>query len=435
MSACTVSVYYNGDLAQTYTMPSCTGDTIPGGGSYSVKYYCSDGKAWSEGFVGSSGCYSGSQGADSFESTFAASGYTYDDSCCSAPTPRPTTRRPTTDRPSVTPTTDQPTALPSAAPITHRPTASPITHQPTEPTLSPTTGQPTEPTASPSTKSITGTNYTISIGQPTEPTASPSTKSITGTNYTISIVFHSCVSVYSCNVDKTMITSQVHAIVDGYINYDTQTLSTNITGNEVVIILAIGMDEYNSLLGERISDRIESELEDIYSGDIDVTVKETNDTNDTHDTEPSKEENELSNILILSGVIVMILILTGAIITIRQKHARNNQNMVQKELEGEKMDNQEQGEDDKGDGNDNQEQRTTGWNQTRWGITAPRITKKGDIDGNVLQEIEGKKVDVDDPCTQEGLDGSTGVETTSIGEENTEAGTIQTSKGDAIDDI
>eukprot|EP01083_Nonionella_stella_P285360 971297_1 len=129
-------------------------------------------------------------------------------------------------QPSVSPITVEPSVSQStAAPTTHRPTASPITGHPSE---------------------------------PTEPTASPSTKSIIGTNHTISIVFHSCVSVHSCDINKTTITNQIDAIIVAYIDYNTQILSTEIMNNEVVIILAIGMDEYNSLLGQRISDRIES---------------------------------------------------------------------------------------------------------------------------------------------------------------------------------
>eukprot|EP01083_Nonionella_stella_P188547 695216_1 len=97
------------------------------------------------------------------------------------------------------------------------------------------------------------------------------------------------------------------------------------------------MDEHNSLIGERISNRIENELEAAYGDDIDVIVKRPDDANDTEQT---KENDFLGvNVIVLVVIGIAILILIVAILYCflvgrsRHKHAQDTQSMVQKELE------------------------------------------------------------------------------------------------------
>eukprot|EP01083_Nonionella_stella_P081401 224207_1 len=255
----------------------------------------------------------------------------------SMPTPMPTSA-PTTP-------TRMPTIAPTYAPTpqTSSPTSAPTTHFPTS--------APTVPTRVPSSPP-TGI-WTPSPSQyPTAEHTGPSTK------YTVSISFHNCEQeneADDCDINQTTITSEVNAVLVAYIDYDTKILSTDIINNEVVIVLSIGMDGYNPLIGERMSDRIENELETKYGDDIDVIVKETNDEDasaaGSADTEPN-EENDLWLWIVVASAVVVAMILIVVMVYKRCKHVRVQkiQTTVEKQLqqsaqvvldEEEQMDNQE----------------------------------------------------------------------------------------------
>eukprot|EP01083_Nonionella_stella_P147123 463718_1 len=199
-----------------------------------------------------------------------------------------------TELPTLSPSRDPstPTLNPSVTPtqMPSTPTSNPLlnpTSTPTElPTLSPSRDPSSIPTTIPSRPSITPTKSPTNppSSDPTNnpikfPTISPShdpssepspfatryptvpTINAPYSNYTISILFD-CEPedvVHACDINKTTITRQVSAIIVAYIDpyYNTALLSTDIINDEVVIILSIQTDEYNSLIGEAIGDRIE----------------------------------------------------------------------------------------------------------------------------------------------------------------------------------
>eukprot|EP01083_Nonionella_stella_P095312 267527_1 len=194
--------------------------------------------------------------------------------------------------PTIHPSADS-TRSPSKQP-SHMPTSFPTV--PTRmPTIAPTYGS----TVSTSPPTLTG------VLTP-DPSHYPTTAHIV--IYTISIVFHSCEQeneAPACGINQTTITGEVNAVIVAYIDYDTKILSSDIINNEVVMVLSIGMDEYNSSIGERMSDRIENELEDKYGDGIDVTVKETNGEDDT---EPSKDNDSWTWSVIISVVIGAVIV-------------------------------------------------------------------------------------------------------------------------------
>eukprot|EP01083_Nonionella_stella_P134776 410000_1 len=242
-----------------------------------------------------------------------------------SPTSQPTS---STGEPSSTPTggpSSTPTDRPSSTPTTGEPSATPTSG----PSSTPTTGKPSStptfyPTFSPTRLPISSTGRSDTIT----------------TEYTISITFLDCGkedAVNACDINKTTMANEIDAILVAYIDCDTDILSTDIINNEVVIILSITMDEHNSLIGERISNRIENELEAAYGDDIDVIVKRPDDANDTEQT---KENDFLGvNVIVLVVIGIAILILIAAILYCffigrsRHKHAQDTQSMVQKELE------------------------------------------------------------------------------------------------------
>eukprot|EP01083_Nonionella_stella_P188546 695212_1 len=353
--------------------------------------------------------------------------------------------------------TRMPTIAPTYAPTpqTSSPTSAPTTHFPTS--------APTVPTRVPSSPP-TGI-WTPSPSQyPTAEHTGPSTK------YTVSISFHNCEQeneADDCDINQTTITSEVNAVLVAYIDYDTKILSTDIINNEVVIVLSIGMDGYNPLIGERMSDRIENELERTYGDDIDVIVKRTDDANDTG---PTKENDSLG--VIVSVVIGMVILISIATIRYRRhkrKHVliQNNQSMVQKELEQDakvannNSINEVEQMDDKEDSieslyanrNDKSGRRTTGDDQLRSMSDALNkvpldllVTKRDietiGVDDQVLEEREGEKKghmnndkQVEMEYTQEGVDKNTVMNSTEFGTTSGQGNADvikQTSKGDAM---
>eukprot|EP01083_Nonionella_stella_P273458 927602_1 len=239
-------------------------------------------------------------------------------------TPIPT-RMPSFD-PSSTPTlypTQTPTMVPTSEPTTPTiyPTSAPTIVPTSEPTIYPTREPTIVPTSDPTVSPTLVTTY---------PTIS-APKIAISTNYTILIIFLACdQGKDSCDLNKTSITSDVNDILVAYTDYDSTILSTNIINNEVTVILSVEMDEYNSLIGETISDRIKTELDDKYAGDIDVIVKETNEG----DTEPTKEnEMAFSTVIIYIIVAVIALVMAVAIIYYRRVHQRKRDDKYHDELE------------------------------------------------------------------------------------------------------
>eukprot|EP01083_Nonionella_stella_P147124 463719_1 len=168
-----------------------------------------------------------------------------------------------TRAPSLRPTlppTQPPTLLPTRTPSvrpTLPPTQSPTLLPTQPPTLLPTRAPSLHPTLPPTQSTLLPTQ------SPSFATRYPTVSTINASysNYTVSISFN-CEQeavVRACDINKTTITRQVSAIIVAYIDpyYNTALLSTDIINDEVVIILSIQTDEYNSLIGEAIGDRIE----------------------------------------------------------------------------------------------------------------------------------------------------------------------------------
>eukprot|EP01083_Nonionella_stella_P004555 13196_1 len=380
---------------------------------------------------------------------------------------------PPSSHPSYTPITGHPSSFPSAVPSFYpssntQNTTPPTTANPTfqSPTSHPTssTGEPSStPTVYPTLAPILQTiapSFT-STRLPTSPTGR--SDAIT-TMYTISITFPNCGkedAINACDINKTTMANQIVA----YIDYDTSILSTDIINNEVVVIVSITMDEYNSLIGETISDRIENELERTYGDDIDVIVKRTDDANDTG---PTKENDSLG--VIVSVVIGMVILISFATILYRRhkrKHVliQNNQSMVQKELEQDakvannNSINEVEQMDDKEDSieslyanrNDKSGRRTTGDDQLRSmsdalnKVPLDLLVTKRDIETIGVEEREGEKKghmnndkQVEMEYTQEGVDKNTVMNSTEFGTTSGQGNADvikQTSKGDAMDNI
>eukprot|EP01083_Nonionella_stella_P188548 695217_1 len=180
------------------------------------------------------------------------------------------------------------------------------------------------------------------------------------------------------------------------------------------------MDEHNSLIGERISNRIENELEAAYGDDIDVIVKRPDDANDTEQT---KENDFLGvNVIVLVVIGIAILILIVAILYCflvgrsRHKHAQDTQSMVQKELEQDTT--------VANKGSESSDQVRSMINGLRKAPTDLLVTKRdletSGVNDKVLDEIEGKE----ERYTHEG-----GTDTDEKKKEKTTMGSNETNTG------
>eukprot|EP01083_Nonionella_stella_P082990 229292_1 len=165
-------------------------------------------------------------------------------------------------------------------------------------------------------------------------------RSLATNNYTISIslLFRDCEQdngAHPCEINKTTVANAIDAIIVAYFDYNTHVLSTEIVNNKMIIILSIDMDEFNSLTGEQMSGRIENELEGKY-GDIEVSVKETNDKDESNEAEPTKK-NESWSVIVWLGIAAGTLTLLPIIICVRRNlrksaRAQSDQKMVRKEF-------------------------------------------------------------------------------------------------------
>eukprot|EP01083_Nonionella_stella_P026823 73860_1 len=149
------------------------------------------------------------------------------------------------------------TTFPTTTEPTYYPTAS--TNYPTSSTNS-TTTITNDPTSA-VTRVTIETKMNVSTSSVTTPSIYPTAVPVvSSTTFTVSIVFNNCEhedETNACELNKTVISSQIEDILVAYIDYDANILSTVIINNEVVIILSVAMDAHNVLIGETISDNIE----------------------------------------------------------------------------------------------------------------------------------------------------------------------------------